>query len=336
MNEGRGLLRGGILAAAVLAVVVAAVFGWRVMVDSDPSGAAAAPTPPATTSVGKAAGNSPYPELESEAEPGTDPSPPADPTDDPAHQPVRALYLGDSIALENHTVLADLLKESGTATLHSAPHSGTTLCDYMEGKTGDSLLVPRHHTAAALVRAQRPQVVLLQFWGNSWIYTPCMGKILAPQRAYYERYAADARALTTEIERAAADVGIERPTLVWVLQGPDPMAPDRIRRVNDIYKAQAESTGDRTADAGAAVSPAGDRYTWVQQLPCNAYERAHPEYCTKGTTTELHHDNDYLHFCLEPMTKNPKPCTKRSPGVMRYSQAIAAAVAHHARGTQQD
>ncbi|MGW0602067.1 SGNH/GDSL hydrolase family protein [Streptomyces sp. NPDC002776] len=313
--------------------MVAAVFGWRMMVDSDPSGAAAAPAPPATpTSAGKAAEESPYPEPESQAEPGTDPSQPADPADDPAHKPVRALYLGDSIALENHKILANLLEDSGTATLHSAPHSGTTLCDYMEDKTGDSLLVPRNHTAAALVRAERPQVVVLQFWGNSWIYTPCMGKILAPQRAYYERYAADARALTAEIERAAADVGIERPKLVWVLQGPDPMAPDRIRRVNEIYKAQAASTGDVTADAGAAVSRAGDRYTWVQRLPCNAYERAHPEYCTEGTTTELHHDKDYLHFCLEPMTKDPKPCVKRSPGVMRYCQAIAATVAQHARG----
>ncbi|MFF3350852.1 hypothetical protein ACFYW5_36990, partial [Streptomyces sp. NPDC002779] len=91
--------------------MVAAVFGWRMMVDSDPSGAAAAPAPPATpTSAGKAAEESPYPEPESQAEPGTDPSQPAD----PAHKPVRALYLGDSIALENHKILANLLEDSGT------------------------------------------------------------------------------------------------------------------------------------------------------------------------------------------------------------------------------
>jgi hypothetical protein len=101
------------------------------------------------------------------------------------------------------------------------------------------------------------------------------------------------------------------------------MAPDRIRRVNDIYQAQAASHGDLTADASAAVFRAGDRYNWVQWLPCNAYERAHPGYCTEGSTAELRQDKDYLHFCLEPMTNDLKPCVKRSPGVMRYCQAIA-------------
>jgi hypothetical protein len=68
-------------------------------------------------------------------------------------------------------------------------------------------------------------------------------------------------------------VGIARSKLVWVLQGPDPMAPDRIRRGNDIYRAQAAFNGDLTADASAAVFRAGDRSNWVQWLPCKAYAR---------------------------------------------------------------
>ncbi|WP_415951039.1 SGNH/GDSL hydrolase family protein [Streptomyces sp. KLOTTS4A1] len=311
------------VAVTVLGVLAVAVLGWRLLVTSDPSGAAARPTAPAS----RTSDASPVPE---DADGPKDAGRSGAGSEAASEAPVPALYLGDSLAMENQEVLAGLLED--TASLRNAPYSGTTLCDYLE-RGEDRSLVPPQHKAAALVREVKPTVVILQFWGNSWGYTPCMGSIAQGSAAYYERHAADARALTTEIERAAKDVGIERPTLVWVLQGPDPMSPDRIRRINALYRKQAAARGDITADAGAAVSGPGGRYAHVQWLPCTRYEREHPPYCTDGGRAQLHRDDDYLHFCLAPTTKTPKPCAKRSPGVLRFSRAIADTVTRQVRGT---
>ncbi|MFP3990572.1 SGNH/GDSL hydrolase family protein [Streptomyces sp. E11-3] len=324
-----------------LTLAAVGVFGARLVFASDGSDAnatppAAVPTPGGRPTTAAAAPAQPKKPTESPAdEPAGKPtdkpgkSPAKKPT--PKGPPARAVYLGDSLAMENQDVLADLLDESGSAKLRRAPHSGTTLCDYLEG-SGDSL-VPDEHKAATLVRTERPKVVVLQFWGNSWGYTPCMKNIVhdTDPATYYDRYAADARALTGQIAKAARDAGIPRPKLVWVLQGPDVMAPERVRRVNDIYRAQAKAAGDLISDAGARVSRPGDRYTYVQKLPCNTYERANPAYCTGGTTTELHRADDPLHFCLAPTTPKSQPCPVRSPGILRYCQAIAATVEDHLR-----
>ncbi|MFF9774420.1 SGNH/GDSL hydrolase family protein [Streptomyces sp. NPDC013978] len=245
----------------------------------------------------------------------------------PAKPAPRVLYLGDSLAMENQDVLGDLLKDDLDARYTSAPYSGTTLCDYLEG-TADRSLVPPRDKAAALVRRLRPDYVVLQFWGNAWDYTPCMdGVTYDKARAeYFRRYTAAAEQLTDQIANAG---GEHRPSIVWVLQGPDPMTPDRVRRVNALYARQAKASGDLVADAGKAVSPAADRYTWAQYLPCTAYEREHDGYCTQPgrDRTALHHDKDYLHFCLAPTTSKPRPCPVRSPGITRMAREITRAIA---------
>ncbi|WP_454325881.1 SGNH/GDSL hydrolase family protein [Streptomyces glaucescens] len=248
----------------------------------------------------------------------------------PARPPV-VLYLGDSLAMENQRVLGRELRRDLRADYTSAPYSGTTLCDYLEG-TGERSLVPAADKAAALVRSVRPDVVVLQFWGNAWGYTPCMDGITydaAPKR-YLERYTADAGRLAGQITDAG---GQSPPAIVWVLQGPDPITPERVRKVNAVYEELAASSGDPVADAGRAVSPASGRYTWTRFLPCTAWERAHPDYCTEpdGDRTALHRDDDHLHFCLAPTTSTPKPCPVRSPGVLRIAREITRAVGAAAR-----
>ncbi|MEV7996576.1 SGNH/GDSL hydrolase family protein [Streptomyces sp. NPDC086077] len=248
--------------------------------------------------------------------------------------PVKApavLYIGDSLATENHEVLGRELRRDVRAQYTSAPYSGTTLCDYLEG-TGERSLVPDADKAAALVRSVRPDFVVLQFWGNAWGYTPCMDGITygAARGRYLERYADDARRLAEQIDAAGRD---RRPRIVWVLQGPDPITPDRVRRVNAVYEERAAATGDLVADAGRAVSAPGARYSWTQYLPCTAYERAHPDYCTGpgADRTALHRDDDYLHFCLAPTTSTPKPCPVRSPGVLRIAREITRVVGEAVR-----
>jgi hypothetical protein len=243
------------------------------------------------------------------------------------------LYLGDSLAMESQQVLGQELRRDLRAKYTSAPYSGTTLCDYLEG-TGARSLVPDRDKAAALVRSLRPDFVVLQFWGNAWGYTWCMdGITYADSRTeYFQRYAADAERLTEQI---AAAGGTKRPRIVWVTQGPDPITPDRVRRVNALYEKQAAASGDLVADAGRTVSPAGARQTWVQYLPCTAYEHDHPDYCTQPgrDRTALHLDKDYLHFCLAPTTSTPRPCPVRSPGILRIVREITRVVAQGGGGS---
>ncbi|WP_262060435.1 SGNH/GDSL hydrolase family protein [Streptomyces sp. STR69] len=241
------------------------------------------------------------------------------------------LYLGDSLAMESQRVLGQELRGTLDATYTSAPYSGTTLCDYLEG-TGASSLVPDADKAAALVRALHPDFVVLQFWGNAWGYTPCMDGITyaADRQTYLRRYAADIRKLTAQIATAG---GTQRPTIVWVLQGPDPITPERVRAVNALYETSAGSAGDIVADAGRTVSAAGARYIWTQYVPCTAYERAHPDYCTQpgNGRTALHRDDDYLHFCLAPTTSTPRPCPVRSPGILRVAREITRVIGSRAQ-----
>lgn len=240
------------------------------------------------------------------------------------------LYLGDSLAMENQEVLGRELRERTGARYRSAPYSGTTLCDYLEG-TAEKSLVPARDKAAALVREVRPDYVVLQFWGNAWGYTPCMGGVTHDRAkdTYFARYAADAERLTRQIAQAGAAGAAGRPRVVWVLQGPDPITPDRVRRVNSVYEERAGASGELLADAGGAVSPASARYTWAQYLPCTAYEKERSAYCTRPGEgrTALHRDDDHLHFCLAPTTSTPRPCPVRSPGILRMARAITQAVA---------
>ncbi|MGW7073608.1 SGNH/GDSL hydrolase family protein [Streptomyces sp. NPDC054855] len=308
--------------------VLAAVLLLGACGDPGSGGASAdAPEPPAVRS--SDAGRS-----EPAAEPSASrpSSPPSSTTRQrAAKKPRRAgapkvLYLGDSLAMENQNVLGELLRADLGARYRSAPYSGTTLCDYLDG-SGDDSLVPDKDKAAALVREQRPDYVVLQFWGNAWGYTPCMDGITydKARQKYFDRYAADARALAAQIHGAGGS-GADRPRIVWVLQGPDPITPDRVRRVNQIYAAQAKASGDVVADAGRTVAPAADRYTWVEKLPCTAYERSHPAYCTDSGRTALHRGDDYLHFCLAPTTPKSRPCPARSPGIRRMAAEITRAV----------
>lgn len=286
-----------------------------------------APETPAPARTSAAAEREKAP-AEPSAEPA-DPPPSSTTRQRPAKKPgsgsPKVLYLGDSLAMENQTALGDHLRSELGARYRSAPYSGTTLCDYLDG-TGKDSLVPDKDKAAALVREQRPDYVVLQFWGNAWGYTPCMDGITydKQRQKYFDRYAADAKELASQIHEAA---GADRPRIVWVLQGPDPITPDRVRRVNAVYEAQARASGGIVADAGRAVAPASDRHKWVEKLPCTAYERNHPAYCTGAGLAALHRGDDYLHFCLAPTTAKSRPCPVRSPGIRRMTAEITEAVA---------
>ncbi|MFE1509837.1 SGNH/GDSL hydrolase family protein [Streptomyces sp. NPDC058726] len=299
--------------SAVLAVTLLAAC-------TDPSSGPVAGPPPAA---------SPEPSATTHRRPPAASAPATSPAQ--VVDPPTVLYLGDSLAMENQKVLGRELRGEVRARYTSAPYSGTTLCDYLEGSAERSL-VPPPDKAAALVRKLRPDYVVLQFWGNAWGYTPCMDGITydGSRERYLDRYAADARRLTEQIRSAGGGGG---PRIVWVLQGPDPVTPDRVRRVNELYERRADGSGELVADAGRTVSAEGARYTWTRYLPCDARERAPADYCTEPgrDRTALHRDDDYLHFCLAPTTSTPRPCPVPSPGILRIAREIARVIGEDVR-----
>jgi len=255
----------------------------------------------------------------------------------------RVIYVGDSIAVETSPVLQWIMAASGVTYAHSTL-GGMAICDFFPeteapGGPGTFRLLhnPPPPNLYDLVRFMQPQVVALQFWGNSWQFTPCMrdanGAILGPGTpGYYAKYAHDADRAMTIIRDAAASVGAPMPKVLWVLQGPDRGNPSRPRILNDSYAALgARWPTARTIDAGREVSLAanywnpGDRYGWSQWLPCTQLERdggqCNPAF---GGVAQIHRDDDPLHFCLGTIVNDG--CDTLSPGIGRYGLAIAAAV----------
>lgn len=143
-------------------------------------------------------------------------------TADAAAKAPTVVYLGDSLAMESQKVLGQSLREQVNARYTSAPTPAPPSATIW--RTGERSLVPPADKAAALVRSLRPDFVVLQFWGNSWGYTPCMDGITYDKEpaTYFKRYAADMRRLTEQIADAG---GARRPRIIWVSQGPDPITP---------------------------------------------------------------------------------------------------------------
>lgn len=262
--------------------------------------------------------------------PGASGSAPADPGA-PPRAPQDVLYLGDSLAMEAQDILGSRLERSARVGSYSSePVAGVTVCDYLQGRPGRSL-VPDEDKAAALVRKREPGVIVLQFWGNTWGYTPCMEGVEWGTPAYYERYAEDLRALTGQITDAAREADVPRPRIVWVQQPPDALHPDRIEQVNDLYERQSAASGDLLADGGRELRDGDGK--WTQYLPCNDYEQRTAGYCTgPGGTARLHRDDDPLHFCLAPTPEGGRPCPAKSPGLERYTRAIEDEVDAYLRG----
>ena len=256
----------------------------------------------------------------------------------------RVLYVGDSIAAETVDLVKSTLDDTGRAVTSYSVRGGSAICDYLSGET-QRWLVKAENTLRRRVASDRPDLVILQFWGNSWQFTPCMNGYASGTTAYYLKYWTDAYAAIEDIRAGAADASIAMPKVLWVLQGPNQGDPARSASLNQFYTYVAG--GDSkvyTVDAGREVSQAanpffsGDgRYEWTRFLPCRSDERNTP-FCTEpqafGGVTRLHKDSDATHFCLgEQVSASGKNATgeprtrcdpdKPSPGIRRYGLAIA-------------
>jgi hypothetical protein len=250
------------------------------------------------------------------------------------------LYVGDSLAMETSNMIRYVLHSSGRADLVSVGHPGAAICDFLAGRTNESP-VPAEHKLPALVKSVKPRVVALQFTGGPGDIAGCAGAVPASGDESIRRYRTDAQQAVAQIGEAARAAGIDRPKLVWVLQGPDRGNPQRPRRLNEeVFNAVANANGDLVSDAGWHVSLAAypyesipdGRYKWTQFLPCTDAERR-DGYCTLpqafGGVTQLHKNSDDLHFCLGIMAGSPPSCDTKSPGAIRYGAAIANTITQY-------
>lgn len=317
---------------ALLVIVAVAVF-LSEAAPSQPGGTPRAGTTPAATPADAASSTGPQ-ALPAWPLPSTSQlrTPPAAPAGAPT-----VLYVGDLPATESRNVLAYFVHRTGKARVVPADNPGAALCDYLAGRTETSS-VPAAGKLPALVKKVKPRLVVLQFQGISSARTPCTGGAIPGSPDYHLRYQADARQAVQQVGNAARQAGIDRPKLVWVLQAPDHADSSRTRKLNlDTFKAVAESHSDLVSDAGWYVSQAaypyeripGGRYKWTQYLPCTEMERRY-HYCTMpktyGGLARFHNDGENIRYCLGPLSLAPRPCGTRSPGIVRYGQAIAQTV----------
>jgi hypothetical protein len=242
----------------------------------------------------------------------------------------KILLLGDSIAANAFATLEAWTEATRRATLYASVFPGTALCDFLDGKP--EIETPFLTKLPLAIEKFEPQLIIFQFWGNRG--SPCTRDAKSDEE-YLQQYFLDALLAAEQIEFAAQAANIPRPKLLWVLQGPeaDSAWPERTRRLNEAYSYVAEIHGDRTSDAGFSVSQAaahpaqalpGDRYAWAQYLPCTEQEKTiglctHPE--LSGGMTQLHRDDDPVHFCLGP--EFLQFCGSPSPGAVRYGSRIA-------------
>jgi hypothetical protein len=236
----------------------------------------------------------------------------------------RLMVVGDSIAQEFAAYLTWILTGVGKAEfIEAAIAPDAALCDFLADRAH---ALPMEDTLRGRIEraARPPHLIVMQFWGK---VSACMGDVEPASEAYYAQVLADASAAVAEIEAVAA--GHPRPRILWVLQGPDEDQPERIRRLNQVYEHVAREHGDRTSDAGRAVSVAANpfsadpeaRYSWPSHLLCTKEEEQMQGLCTAPPFTQIHPEDDEVHFCLSETPEGACDPLK-SPGVMRYANVI--------------
>jgi hypothetical protein len=218
--------------------------------------------------------------------------------------PDRVAVFGDSLAHEAKGATALELAAHTPSPPHLSTYPATALCDF-------------RRTIAAELLARRPDVLVLEFSGNSG--TPCMrgrdGRLLAiGSEQWRARYLADLEAVLTI-------AGTTDTRVVWATApplSPDRFATDYPRRLAAAIRDLArEHEHLRVVDTGAAVT--ADGHGFIATLPCR---RDESPYCRDGRVAVR--ADDGIHFdCHGP--SDGYTCGGYSAGGRRFGEAIAEA-----------
>lgn len=255
-----------------------------------------------------------------------------------ARHKAKVLAFGDSILFEAQSYTKWLLTAADKAEAQFYATSGSALCAWFPGAEDPQNVIPVD--IETQVREYKPDVVILQFWGNpnAFAISPCMGDLKRGDEDYYARYASDANAAMVHVFNGAWAAGITMPKVYWVMQPPDPYTPDVPRRLNEIYRALAAddtwAPSVRFPDAGRDVSRAfvgGDRYGHTRWLPClSGWESVAAGTCRATAMGEFNVVRDGtdavpgIHFCpSEGILSCQGDCSVYSSGALRYSIGIA-------------
>jgi len=217
---------------------------------------------------------------------------------------LRVAVYGNSLASEAADPFMFVLTVGGKAAVTLRVYPGTAICDWFA-------------TMRADVAAVRPDVVVMEFSGNS--FTTCMLDSHGQPpvgAALVARYDADANLAMTLWNPTGA-------TVIWTGAPVDRVPSDTAAAITDLYRAlPAQWSRTEFVDAGAAVEDNG-RFT--DTLPCLSWEPCTGPVAVNGTRLNVVRAPDGVHFC--PVTvSGTTPCPVYSSGAVRFGLAMAAPV----------
>ncbi len=223
----------------------------------------------------------------------------------PVHRvPTRVSLFGDSLAYQSRAAFTAGMLRGARVDLVVTTYPMTALCDYRDQIASDLL-------------ARRPQVLVLEFSGNS--FTPCMRSAAGPllvigSTEWRDHYLADLHDVL-DVAR------VTDTTVVWATAPPvhHPPAPDDYPRQLAAAVRAVAATNHRlhVVDTGAAV--AGTDRSFSRSLPC----RAHEAFCHDGRVVAR--ADDGLHFDCHGTTDPLMGCDGYSAGARRFGEAMADA-----------
>jgi hypothetical protein len=230
---------------------------------------------------------------------------PVRPTVPMSTAPDRVALFGDSLAHEARGAVALALAGRTLLTPRLTTYPATALCDF-------------RRTIAAELLARRPDVLVLEFSGNS--ATPCMagdgGRLLTiGSPSWQARYLDDLQAVVVLAGQTGTDV-------VWATA--PPLSPERFptnypRKLAASIRALARDQDHLlVVDTGAAV--AADGREFAATLPCRPDEAP---YCRDGRVVVRSFDG--IHFDCHGRHDDTGTCVGYSAGGRRFGEAIAHA-----------
>jgi hypothetical protein len=231
-----------------------------------------------------------------------------------------AIVLGDSLITQ---AAAQLAADVSNVKIDQFSYPAQAACHYLG-------------TVKSYLKSHRPQVAIIEFFGNDNKDTPCINKYPIESPGYYAQYKANVSTMVRELVRARAHVFV----IGVIPDAAQVAAADRHwDELNVIYSAIARAYTKRvvTFVNVQQIIESGGRFTWY--LPCLRGETS----CDASISgidapppsgNNIVRSSEGLHFCpLYPTTPNGlynfTHCKTYASGTHRYAGFIANAVENY-------
>ena len=232
-------------------------------------------------------------------------------------KPLRVEVWGDSFSAQAEPYINFYMNLSHKAAVHVHAYGATALCDWFTDMRNESN--PQNPAG------WHPQVVIIQFFGDS--FTTCMQKngVSLQGQALVNKYAADAKyAISIFAARHVPVYFMSTPLSIYQSKDYTGLSPmgQMFAHLPARYP-----TGDlvRYID-GATPLELNGKFTYT--LPCLPWETCTGHW-TNGTKTVVVRESDGFHFC--PVAEKPnafgvRGCPVAMPGAGRFALAMSGTV----------